>query len=154
MTSATPTWDTEAPPAAEDRDQTGAEEEARRFAQSGKTWQFIEQLVERVGGDASAKAVFAEPIEREGLTVVPVARVRWGVGGGSGSGPADQAGQAMGSGSGGMGGVTADPVGYLEVSGGGAKFRTIPQLPSAGFVLASGITAGIVLRALSRFVRH
>jgi uncharacterized spore protein YtfJ len=98
--------------------------------------------------------VFSQPIERNGLTVVPVARVRWGVGGGSGSGPTDREGKPTGSGAGGVGGVTADPVGYLEVGGDGARFRAIPHLPSAAFVLASGITAGIVLRALSRFVRR
>ena len=76
------------------------------------------------------KAVFGEPIERDGITVIPVARVRWGFGGGAGSAPiavgsgpgvegsmAPTAANGMqpGSGQGGGGAVTTDPIGWLEI---------------------------------------
>jgi hypothetical protein len=46
---------------------------------------FVERVAERMGLHASAKAVYAEPVERDGVTIIPVAKVRWGFGGGSGS---------------------------------------------------------------------
>ncbi len=47
----------------------------------------LERLGERIGAQANVKAVFGDPTERGDVTVVPVARVRWGYGGGSGTGP-------------------------------------------------------------------
>jgi uncharacterized spore protein YtfJ len=120
---------------------------AREAVESGPFDRFLDRLAERIGGRASVKAVFGEPIERGELTVVPVARVRWGFGGGSGS----STGEADASGSGGGGGVAADAIGYIEIRSGDATFRRIgPAFPSPAFVLASGLTAMIVLRTLAR----
>ena len=131
---------------------------------------FVERMAERVGGKASVRAVFGDPIERDGITVIPVAKVRWGFGGGAGRGPIAVGpgidGQApevslsedssqSGSGSGGGGGVTADPIGYLEIGPDGANFRPIkPVMPSPGFLLASGVAAMLVLRGLARLIRR
>ena len=124
---------------------------------------FVERMAERVGGKASVRAVFGDPIERDGITVIPVAKVRWGFGGGAGRGPiamgpgiegqaapevsmSEDAGRS-GAGTGGGGGVTADPIGYLEIGPDGANFRPItPVMPSPGFLLAAGVTAMLVLR--------
>jgi hypothetical protein len=59
-------------------------------------------------------------------------------------------------GSGGGTGVAAvDPVGYLEIGQEGATFRPIREpSPSPLFLLASGRTATIVLRALGRLVHR
>ena len=126
-------------------------EMAREATEGGPVDRFLERLAERVGGRASVTAVFGEPIERGDLTVVPVARIRWGFGGGSGTaGPETDA-----SGSGGGGGVAADAIGYIEIRSGEATFRRIgPPFPSPAFVLASGLTAVIVIRALARLNRH
>jgi uncharacterized spore protein YtfJ len=118
---------------------------------------FVERIVERIGGRAGVQAVYGAPIERGETTVVPVARVRWVFGGGAGS--ADAAGDAPGSGSGagGGGGVTVDPIGYLEITPGGTVFQPISPVqpyPSPMFLLASGIAAAIVLRALARLIRR
>ena len=85
---------------------------------------FVERMAERVGGKASVRAVFGDPIERDGITVIPVARVRWGFGGGAGRGPNDEEGLS-GAGTGGGGGATADPIGYLEIGPEGAVFKPI-----------------------------
>lgn len=154
MTSATWSPETEAGPAAEEEARSASEQEARDAVENGKATRLIEELIERVGGAAGAKAVFSDAIERGDLTVVPVSRVKWGVGAGTGTGPMDRDQQPTGSGSGGGGGVTADPVGYLEIGPSGATYRTIPQLPSAPFILASGIAAAFVLRALGHLVRR
>ena len=130
---------------------------------------FVERMAERVGAKANVRAVFGDPIERDGITVIPVARVRWGFGGGAGRGPIavgpgidDQGAPTertidegmSGAGSGGGGGATAEPVGYLEIGPDGATFRSItPVMPSPGFLLAAGVTAALVLRALARLFR-
>ena len=128
-----------------------------RRAATGPQDAILEKLVEKVGGKASVKAVFGEPIERGGKTVIPVAKIRWGFGGGSGSGtgPAEgEAGVASGSGAGGGGGVTAEPIGYLEIGEEGASFRPIaPPYPSPLFLIAAGITSALIVRAFARLIR-
>ena len=126
-------------------------EVTRDAAEGGPLDRFLERLAERIGGRASVKAVFGEPIERGDLTIVPVARVRWGVGGGSGT----AAGEGEASGSGGGGGVAADAIGYIEIRAGEATFRRLgPPFPSPAFVLASGLTAVIVILALAQMSRR
>ena len=134
---------------------------------------FVERMAERVGAKASVRAVFGDPIEKDGITVIPVARVRWGFGGGAGRGPiavgpgtTDAATEGAtpdrlidegisGAGTGGGGGVTADPIGYIEIGPDGATFRPIATpMPSPGFLLAAGAAAAIVLRALARLIRR
>ena len=149
-----------------------AVEAARRAGDGGPIDGFVERIAERVGGKASVRAVFGDPIERGGITLIPVARVRWGFGGGAGRGPMavgpGMAGQAApqtsmseagsdqsGSGSGGGGGATADPVGYLEIGPDGATFRPIaPAMPSPAFMLAAGLAATLVFRGLARLIRR
>jgi uncharacterized spore protein YtfJ len=96
-------------------------EVARHAVNGGPLDAVLDRLVERVGGRASVKAVFGDPIKQGELTIVPVARVRWAFGGGSGTGP--ETSDASGSGAG--GGVLADPAGYLEIRGDGIRFRSI-----------------------------
>jgi uncharacterized spore protein YtfJ len=116
----------------------------------------LDRLGERIGAQATVKAVFGEPTERGDVTVIPVARVRWGLGGGSGSGPmrGRQPNGEAGSGSGAGGGAMSAPVGYSEVRPGGATFVPLssPYLNPA-LVLAIGISIGVVVRALARLIR-
>jgi uncharacterized spore protein YtfJ len=114
--------------------------------------QLLERLAELVGAKAGVKVVFGEPVRHDQMTVIPVARVRWGFGGGGGRSEAATGGPA--SGSGGGGGVAADPVGFLEVRPEGAAFRPISQpYPSPAFMIAAGLTTAIVIRALARLLR-
>ena len=106
-----------------------AEEQAASAAEGDLASRFLERLTALVGAHAGAKAVFGDPVERDGLTVIPVARVRWGVGGGGGTG-------LDGSGTGGGGGV--------DVPGFGSSTRVISVSVSSslGFIanaLASSI---------------
>ena len=41
-------------------------------------------MAEKLGAVAKAATVFGEPVERDGVTVIPVAKARWGFGGGAG----------------------------------------------------------------------
>ncbi len=111
---------------------------------------FIDRLVERVGGRASAKAVFGEPVERGGTTVIPVAKVRYAFGGGAGSGgKEDEDTNDQGQGAGGGGMVSAQPLGFIEIREGQAEFRPLPQFNSpVPIILASAVAAWLVLRGL------
>jgi uncharacterized spore protein YtfJ len=103
-------------------------DEAKREAEAKAADDRFTKLVESLGGTASAGAVFGAPIEKDGVTVVPVARVRYGVGGGGGRGMGRKKGEAQDSdqvGYGHGGGVQAAPVGYIELRGGETSYRRI-----------------------------
>lgn len=124
-------------------------ETARVAATDRPADRLLEQLARRVGAKASVQAVFGEPIHQGDVTIVPVARVRWGFGGGGGR--TDDASTGPASGSGGGGGVAADPVGYLELASDGVTYRPIrDSYPSPAFLLAAGVAAAIVIRAFAR----
>jgi hypothetical protein len=124
-----------------------AKDDARRTGDPTPAGRLLERLAELVGAKAGVHVVFGEPTTRGDVTVIPVARVRWGFGCGGGRAETPPAGPA--SGSGGGGGVAADPIGYLELGPEGAAFRPIRDAyPSPMF--ASALAASIVLRALAR----
>jgi uncharacterized spore protein YtfJ len=115
----------------------------------------VERIAERVGGVATTSAVYGTPVERDGITVIPVARLRWGFGAGGGTGSAR--GEEFGNGGGGGGGVMAAPMGFIAIADGRAEFQAIRQpmrgLTSAAIILASGAAAWLALTALRRLVR-
>lgn len=124
-------------------------------AASGRADDFVEGLATRIGVRASASAVFGEPVTREGVTVIPVAKVRWGFGGGAGRGT-DGKGEGIdaGEGSGGGGGVMASPLGYIELRDGQAEFRRIRDLGSfVPVIIASAFSAWLTLRGLRALFR-
>ena len=134
-------------------DQDQAMGDAREAADPPPADRLIERLAELIGAKAGVRAVFGEPVQQGGVTVIPVARVRWGFGCGGGRSEAAPDGPA--SGSGGGGGVAADPIGYVEIGSDGATFRPIREpYPSPVFLVASGLTAAIVIRALARLIRR
>jgi hypothetical protein len=45
---------------------------------------FVGSMAEKLGAAARAATIFGDPVERDGVTVIPVARARWGFGGGMG----------------------------------------------------------------------
>ena len=61
-------------------DQAAAMAEAIEAGEDGSVGGLLERLADRIGGHAHVKAVFGEPIQQGDVTVVPVARVRWGIG--------------------------------------------------------------------------
>jgi uncharacterized spore protein YtfJ len=116
----------------------------------------IDRIADRLGGRASVEAVFGTPVERGGVTVIPVAKVRWGFGGGGGM-DRSATDQAPAQGSGGGGGVVVSPLGYIEIKSGSAEFRLIRDpaalLTVAPVILAGGISALLLLRGLRRLFR-
>ena len=85
----------------------------------------------------TVRRVFGEPIERDGVTVIPAANIRGGGGGGFGEGP-----DAQGRGGGGGFGVSASPAGVYIVRDGRVSWR--PALDLNRTILM-GQFVGIVL---------
>ena len=116
-------------------------EEAKREAEAAAAGDRFSKLVESLGATASAQAVFGAAVEKDGVTIVPVARVRYGVGGGGGRGAARKKKHAEGDqdqvGYGHGGGVQAAPVGYIELRDGQATYKRIadPVRPMALLLL-------------------
>lgn len=113
----------------------------------------IRSIVRDLGEHASVRSVYGDPIEADGTTVVPVARVGYGFGGGIGRGGAETAGEAAageggtgeGQGGGGGGGVTARPVGVVEVKDGETRLLRFGDRRRAGFAMLGGLVLGLLL---------
>jgi uncharacterized spore protein YtfJ len=103
---------------------------------------FLERLADELAG--SVCSVFGSPVERDGVTVIPVAKARWGMGGG-----AKSRGEVRPPGSVGGGGAIVKPMGFLELSGGRTKFRPIldPSL-IAGTAIATGMLGLAALQTI------
>ncbi len=121
----------------------------------GRIDDFVERLANRVGARANASAVFGEAVTRDDVTVIPVAKVRWGFGGGAGRGvDSKDVGKDSGEGSGGGGGLTASPLGYIEIVDGHADFKRIRDFGAfVPVILASAFAAWLSLRGLRALVR-
>ena len=115
----------------------------------------LDRMANRLGDNARAEVVFGDPVTQDGLTVIPVAKVRWGFGGGAGAGSDDgKDGEDYGEGGGGAGAVSATPVGYIEISSGRAEYRPIRDIPGMWPALLAGAVAfWIALRALRGLFR-
>jgi uncharacterized spore protein YtfJ len=111
--------------------------------------QLVDELLERIGQTVGERAkvstVFGEPVEREGITVIPVAKARFGFGGGGGAGGREG---EEGSGGGGGGGVSVSPVGYIEVRAGTAAFRRISNPADLLALVAAASLGALALKRL------
>jgi uncharacterized spore protein YtfJ len=103
---------------------------------------FVTALADRIGASANAKVVFADPVERDGVTVIPVAKARWGFGGGVGRTMKEDGG-------GGGGGSMVTPIGYICIRDGEATFQRISTL-SFPVIVLGGVVGVLILRALLR----
>ena len=109
----------------------------------------LARLADRVGAHSGSSAVYGDPVEQDGRTIIPVAQSMWGTGGGSGT--SDEAG----SGGGGGGGSMSRPVGYIEIDAAGSRFRPLsPPWQDAKLVLTYSVGAWLILRTLMRLVRR
>jgi uncharacterized spore protein YtfJ len=117
--------------------------------QSGTTLadELLQRIGQTVGDKANVSTVFGDPVERAGITVIPVAKARFGFGGGGGGGAR---GGQEGSGGGGGGGAVVSPVGYIEVREGTAQFKRISSAADlVALVAAAALTALAVKRLLA-----
>ncbi|MFI2431309.1 spore germination protein GerW family protein [Streptomyces sp. NPDC018693] len=111
----------------------------------------LERLADKLGGRASVTAVYGEPVVGDGVTVIPVAEVAFGFGGGAGL---EVGRDKTGEGGGGGGGVAARPVGFIEIKDGTATYKPLRNpwvdivLPLAA--LLAGAAAPRLVRRLAK----
>lgn len=123
------------------------------LARPSASGNFLERLANRLGVNAKSSVIFGEPVDREGVTVITVAKASWGFGGGAGSG-SDTSQSQVGEGSGGGGGVMISPVGYIEIKGGQARFHPIFDTNRIlQLVIGAGFVTMLLLRGIRKFIR-
>lgn len=106
----------------------------------------VEQLAQRLGISANATTVYGQPVQRGEVTVIPVAKARYGFGGGGGISKKGEEGSGAG------GGVSVTPVGYIEIKGGATQFRKIHDPQSLIAALAvGGLFTFLTLRTLAKW---
>ena len=104
----------------------------------------VDELLSRAGEQVGVHRVFGEPIERDGVTVIPVAAVMGG--GGGGSGPEGPEG-----GTGGGFGVWARAIGAYEIRDGRVRFVPAVDIVTLAMLgLALTRTFSAVLRRRAR----
>jgi uncharacterized spore protein YtfJ len=102
----------------------------------------VDEVMAKLRESIDIRVVFGEPYERNGLTILPVARV---IGGGGGGG-------AEGDGSGGGFGFVAEPVGVYVVSDG--KVRWEPAVNVNRIVAGSLAVAIVTVLTVPRMLKQ
>ena len=106
-----------------------------------------ERLAEALNTSAGAKMIYGEPIEHDGVTIIPVAKLRYGFGGGGGKHGGEEGG--------GGGGEVVQPAGYIELRDGSSRFRAIREpVAFVPLVIAGGLTGLLLARGLYKMFRQ
>ena len=109
--------------------------------------EMLQTLADRFAVTAKVQNVFGDPIEAQGKTLIPVARVSYRLGAGGGRRD-DNTDAKAGDGGGGGGVVHAVPAGVVEVTQAGARFVRFFDPQMAAGLVAGGIVLGLLLRRL------
>lgn len=109
-----------------------------------KVQQFLQSIGERLQSGASVKTVYGEPIVVEEKTIIPVARIAYGFGGGlrSRKKAEGRTQQKDGEQEGGGAGLAASPVGVLEITQGETRFVSVGEERRLGWALIIGFFLG------------
>jgi uncharacterized spore protein YtfJ len=106
----------------------------------------IEAIRDSVVTHTDVKALYGEPIEAQGKTIIPVAKIMYGFGAGAGNARGQE-----NSGGGGGGGVRALPLGVVEVTPERTRFVAISDRRKLAAAALGGMIFGRFL--LRRFRR-
>lgn len=101
----------------------------------------VDEMLQGVRDAITVKRVYGEPIERDGTTVIPAARLRGGGGGGS---------DKESNGGGGFG-ITARPVGAYVVRNGEVRWE--PAVDVSRIAVGGQIVAAIALLVIFMLLR-
>jgi uncharacterized spore protein YtfJ len=97
----------------------------------------------------SADRVFGAPVNHNGVTVLPVAKINGGGGGGGGTGPASDGHETGGTG-GGMG-IAAKPLGVYVIKDGAVGWR--PTLDLTKVILGAQVVAVVALLTVRTLIK-
>ena len=106
----------------------------------------LQEMLGQARDAITVRRVFGDPYEKNGMTVIPAARVQGGAGGGTGEGPV-----GVGSGSGGGFGLTARPVGAFVIRGNDLTWK--PAIDVTRIVLGGQIVALVALMTIRTIVK-
>lgn len=106
----------------------------------------VSDVIKQARETLTVKRVFGEPYEKNGVTVIPAAKVQGGAGGGDGEGP-----EGMGRGSGSGFGLNARPVGAFLVRGDDVTWR--PAVDLNKIILGGQVVAIVALLTLRAIVK-
>jgi len=115
--------------------------------------QIIQQLTDKVEKSGNVKALFGDPIREGGITLIPVANIKIRGGGGGGKGEIE--GKENGKGFG-MGMITvANPLGFIEIKDGEAKFNQIIDMTKVAIaIIFAGFFAVILMMKKMHHMNH
>jgi uncharacterized spore protein YtfJ len=102
-------------------------------------------LLEQARDTMTVRRVFGEPVEKDGVTVIPVANVVGGGGGGSGTGPGGEGGTGGGF------GVRATPAGVYVIKNGNVAWQPVVDVNRA--ILGGQIAAIVLFLTIRAVVR-
>ena len=105
----------------------------------------VSEMLEGAREAITVRRVYGDPIERDGVMIIPAADVRGGGGGGAGT---DAAGD---SGGGGGFGVMARPVGVYVIRDGGVNWE--PAVDVSRLAIGGMVTAVVALLVLRSVVK-
>ncbi len=104
-----------------------------------------QRMLARARSSLSARRIYGRPYERDGVTVIPAAKISGGYGGGGGSAPDSSQGSGFGM------GLHGRPVGAFVIANGKVRWKPALDMTSvvlraqtltlAGVLLWSGISA-------------
>jgi uncharacterized spore protein YtfJ len=106
----------------------------------------IEEILEKARDTMTVKRVFGEPIEKDGMTIIPVAKIAGGGGGGGGQDDEGAGGSGVGY------GLNAQPAGAYVIKNGELSWEPALDLNRVIFggqlvAIVALIVVGIVLKA-------
>ncbi len=121
------------------------------------TASLVDRVIHQFSLSSSAQSVFGSPVSAHNRTVIPVARVYFAYGGGTGpevggrhidrvAEPDPQPALTSGGGAGGIG--FARPAGYIEISEEGSRFVPVAREWRRTAVLAAGALAALLVLRL------
>jgi uncharacterized spore protein YtfJ len=106
----------------------------------------VQEVIGQARDALTIKRVFGEPYEKDGVTVIPAARVQGGAGAGGGEDP-----QGQGSGSGSGFAMTARPVGAFIIRDGELSWR--PAVDVNRIILGGQVVAVVALLTFRAIIK-
>jgi uncharacterized spore protein YtfJ len=106
----------------------------------------VQDVITQAKDTLTVKRVFGDPYERNGVTVIPAAKVQGGAGGGDGEGP-----EGTGRGSGSGFGLSARPAGAFLVRGDEVVWRSAVDLNKV--ILGGQVVAVVALLTIRAILK-
>ena len=105
--------------------------------------ELIRSIIERLQSSAAIKTVYGDPVESKGKTIIPVAKVVYGFGGGSGV--CKKMESENGKCEGGGGGIMVKPKGVLEITQEETRFISFDETRNMIITLLAGLLIGALI---------